>query len=188
MALTRFELAWRDKPQEEAAHLNPAFCGELLARTINEFRKQVGGAMPLAYAFVVFPLVLHPGSPKGFATWAGENAATLSHGSRPDSAPRAREAGGPPVSCAARCDQGRSGRRNRREAAHQVGYQGFGDNGRGRCDAPSRRPAGTLAWQPVGSRRRPADIGSASLTIQIRAIATIRMTVNVGTFVSISAR
>jgi hypothetical protein len=84
--LTRFELAWRDRPQEEAAHFNPAFCGELLTRTTNEFRKQVGGAMPFAYAFVVLPLVLHPGTRKvlpgrantAFASWAGGNAATLS--------------------------------------------------------------------------------------------------------------
>lgn len=84
--LSRFELAWRDRPQEEAAHFNPAFCGELLARTINEFRKQRGHAMPLAYAFVVLPLVLHPlartalpgRANTAFASWAGENADTLS--------------------------------------------------------------------------------------------------------------
>ncbi|MCC8968935.1 three component ABC system middle component [Bradyrhizobium brasilense] len=83
--LTRFELAWRDRPQEEATHFNPAFCGELLVRAINEFRKQAGSAMPLAYAFVVLPLVLHPGARKAlpgrantaFASWAGVNAATL---------------------------------------------------------------------------------------------------------------
>lgn len=83
---TRFDLAWRDRPQEEAAHFNPAFCGELLARTINEFRKQASDAMPLAYAFVVLPLVLHPvartalpgRANTAFASWAGENADTLS--------------------------------------------------------------------------------------------------------------
>lgn len=83
--LTRFELAWQDRPQEEAAHFNPAFCGELLARAINEFRK-ARGAMPLAHTFVVLPLVLHPGARKAlpgrantaFASWAGENAAALS--------------------------------------------------------------------------------------------------------------
>lgn len=84
--LTRFELAWRDRPQEEAAHFNPAFCGELLARTISEFRKQTGNAMPLAYAFVVLPLVLHPVARRvlpgrantAFASWAGENTDALS--------------------------------------------------------------------------------------------------------------
>ncbi|MET4312762.1 three component ABC system middle component [Bradyrhizobium sp. RT4b] len=84
--LTRFELAWRDRPQEEAAHFNPAFCGELLARMINEFNKRASGAMPLAYAFVALPLVLHPGARKAlpgkantaFASWAGENTTVLS--------------------------------------------------------------------------------------------------------------
>jgi hypothetical protein len=83
---TRFELAWRDRPQEEAAHFNPAFCGELLVRTIDQFRKQAGGTLPLVYAFLVLPLVLHPGARKAlpgrantaFASWAGENAAMLS--------------------------------------------------------------------------------------------------------------
>ena len=83
---TRYELLWRDRPQEEAAHFNPAFCGELLTRTTKEFRKQAGRAMPLAYAFLVAPLVLHPSARKAlpgrantaFASWAGDNADTLS--------------------------------------------------------------------------------------------------------------
>lgn len=54
---TRYELQWQDRPQEEAAHFNPAFCGELLARTISHFRKQTGEPMPLTYAFLVPPLV-----------------------------------------------------------------------------------------------------------------------------------
>ncbi len=83
---TRYELQWRDRPQEEAAHFNPAFCGELLVRTINEFRRQTGGPLPLAYAFLVPPLVLHPATRRSlpgrantaFASWAGDNADTLS--------------------------------------------------------------------------------------------------------------
>jgi hypothetical protein len=83
---TRYDLQWRDRPQEEAAHFNPAFCGELLVRTISDFKKRTGGAMPLAYAFLVPPLVLHPTARKAlpgrantaFASWAGENADTLS--------------------------------------------------------------------------------------------------------------
>lgn len=82
---THFEIAWQDRPQEEAAHFNPAFCGELLARTIDQFRKQSGGPMPLAYSFLVLPLVLHPGARKAlpgkantaFASWAGRNADAL---------------------------------------------------------------------------------------------------------------
>lgn len=83
---TRYELQWRDRPQEEAAHFNPAFCGELIARTIKEFRKQAGGPLPLAYAFLIPPLVLHPAARRAlpgrantaFASWAGDNADTLS--------------------------------------------------------------------------------------------------------------
>lgn len=83
---TRYELQWRDRPQEEAAHFNPAFCGELLVRTVVNFKKQTAGPMPLAYAFLVPPLVLHPMARKAlpgrantaFASWAGENADTLS--------------------------------------------------------------------------------------------------------------
>lgn len=85
-ASTHYELQWRDRPQEEAAHFNPAFCGELLARAIKAFSQITGGAMPLAYAFLILPLVLHPGARKAlpgrantaFASWAGDNADTLS--------------------------------------------------------------------------------------------------------------
>jgi hypothetical protein len=84
--LRRFELPWRERPQEEAAHFNPAFCGELLVRTLGQFRKQARNAMPLVYAFLVLPLVLHPGSRRvlpqrantAFASWAGDNADMLS--------------------------------------------------------------------------------------------------------------
>jgi len=84
--LRYFQLAWRERPQEEAAHFNPAFCGELLVRALDHFRKETGGAMPLVYAFLVLPLVLHPGSrgalPRkantAFASWAGDHADTLS--------------------------------------------------------------------------------------------------------------
>lgn len=83
---TRYELQWSERPQEEAALFNPAFCGELLARTITEHRKHTGRPLPLAYAFLVPPLVLHPaarGALPGrantaFASWAGDNADTLS--------------------------------------------------------------------------------------------------------------
>ena len=85
-SLRRFELAWEERPQEEAAHFNPAFCGELLTRTLANFLKQRGGAMPLVYSFLVLPLVLHPGSRRvlpqrantAFASWAGVHADMLS--------------------------------------------------------------------------------------------------------------
>ncbi|MGJ4998903.1 three component ABC system middle component [Bradyrhizobium sp. HKCCYLS3077] len=83
---TSFELAWRDRPQEEAAHFNPAFCGELLFRAVNEFRQRSDLSMPLPYTFVILPLVLHPVTRRAlpgradtaFASWAAENETTLS--------------------------------------------------------------------------------------------------------------
>ncbi|TGQ80255.1 hypothetical protein EN850_13310 [Mesorhizobium sp. M8A.F.Ca.ET.207.01.1.1] len=91
----RFELSWRERPQEEASLFNPAFCGELLVRALVHYRKQtssvrplaqLSGAMPLPYAFLIPPLILHPGSRRAlpgkantaFASWAGENADMLS--------------------------------------------------------------------------------------------------------------
>lgn len=81
-----FGLSWRARPHEEAAHFNPAFCGELLLRTLTHFHKHSPGAMPFVYAFLVLPLTLHPGSRRAlpgradtaFASWAGENAEMLS--------------------------------------------------------------------------------------------------------------
>lgn len=86
VAARRFELAWRERPQEEAAHFNPAFCGELLTRTIDQFRRQADSAMPLVLSFLVLPLVLHPGSRRAlprrantaFASWAGDQADVIS--------------------------------------------------------------------------------------------------------------
>lgn len=77
---------WRSRPPEEAAHFNPAFCGELIARTVIQYIKTVGRPLPLPLAFLVLPLSLHPSTrhvlPRrattAFASWAGENADTLS--------------------------------------------------------------------------------------------------------------
>jgi hypothetical protein len=81
-----FKLTWRERPLDEAAHFNPAFCGELIARTLNDYRKQSSAPLPLALAFLVLPLALHPGTRRAlprkantaFASWAGEHADTLS--------------------------------------------------------------------------------------------------------------
>jgi hypothetical protein len=96
VALTRFELAWRERPQEEAAHFNPAFCGELLARMVDQFGKHSGSPMPLTHSFLILPLVLHPGARKAlpgrantaFASWAGKNSDVL--GTLPDRTLRLR--------------------------------------------------------------------------------------------------
>ena len=81
-----FTKPWRDRPLEEAAHFNPAFCGELIARTLNGYSKLSPTSLPFALTFLVLPLALHPGTRRvlprkantAFASWAGENADILS--------------------------------------------------------------------------------------------------------------
>ena len=82
---THWSLAWRERPPEEAAHFNPAFCGELLARTTGDYAKVRGTALPLAFVFLVLPLTLPPSlrrilpgrADTAFASWAGDNADVL---------------------------------------------------------------------------------------------------------------
>jgi hypothetical protein len=82
---SRWSLSWRDRPPEEAALLNPAFCGELIARATTEYERIRAAAFPLPLGFVVLPLVLHPPTLSAlpgranttFATWSAENEALL---------------------------------------------------------------------------------------------------------------
>jgi len=79
-------LSWRERPTEEAAHFNPAFCGELIARAVHNYGNAHAAPLPLALAFLVLPLTLHPKVRRAlprkantaFASWAGENAEILS--------------------------------------------------------------------------------------------------------------
>jgi len=82
---SRWSLTWRDRPAEEAALLNPAFCGELIARATKNYERLRASPFPLPLAFVVLPLVLHPPTlaalpgraDKTFATWSAENEALV---------------------------------------------------------------------------------------------------------------
>ena len=82
---SRWSLSWRDRPAEEAALLNPAFCGELIARATKDYERLRGSAFPLPLSFVVLPLVLHPPTlavlpgraNTTFATWSADNEALL---------------------------------------------------------------------------------------------------------------
>jgi hypothetical protein len=82
---SRWSLSWRDRPAEEAALLNPAFCGELIARATKDYERLRASPYPLPLAFVVLPLVLHPPTlsilPRRadttFATWSADNEAVL---------------------------------------------------------------------------------------------------------------
>ncbi len=85
MPETHWDLAWADRPPEEARNLNPAFCAELIARTVGEFHKNRHAPLSMAVAFLVLPLVLHkptrdslPGRANAaFATWVAENGPLL---------------------------------------------------------------------------------------------------------------
>lgn len=82
---SHWTLAWRERPPEEAAHFNPAFCGELLARTIYEYQRLRSAPLPLPLAFVVLPLTLHLATRRAlprkanttFASWSAEHEAIL---------------------------------------------------------------------------------------------------------------
>lgn len=85
MLETHWNLAWSERPVEEARNLNPAFCAELIARTVGEFHKSCGTPLSIAVAFLVLPLTLHkptrdalPGRANAaFATWVAENSPLL---------------------------------------------------------------------------------------------------------------
>jgi len=85
MPETHWNLKWADRPSEEARNLNPAFCAELIARTVGEFHKNRQTPLGLAVAFLVLPLTLHkptrdalPGRANAtFATWVAENGSLL---------------------------------------------------------------------------------------------------------------
>ena len=77
---SRWSLAWPERPSEEARHFNPAFCAELICRTVCEYFKSREAGLSLATAFLVLPLTLHkptrdalPGRANlAFAGWIAE--------------------------------------------------------------------------------------------------------------------
>ena len=85
MPETHWNLAWANRPPEEARNLNPAFCAELVARTVGEFHKSRQTHLNVAVAFLVLPLTLYkpmrdalPGRANtAFATWVAENGPLL---------------------------------------------------------------------------------------------------------------
>lgn len=56
---TSWDLRWPDRPSEEARNLNPAFCGEMVFRTVSEYFKLRRAPFNFALSFVVLPLVLY---------------------------------------------------------------------------------------------------------------------------------
>lgn len=93
---TRWSLQWSERPAEEARIFNPAFCGELIGRTVCEYHRTRQSALSLVTAFLILPLTLHrptrdalPGRANtAFAGWIAENSALLAE--LPDRARRLR--------------------------------------------------------------------------------------------------
>lgn len=82
---SRWSLEWGKRPSEEAAHFNPAFCGELLTRAVSEYERLRGNPLPLPLAFTVLPMTLHPTTRMAlprkanttFTTWSVEHETIL---------------------------------------------------------------------------------------------------------------
>lgn len=78
-------LTWLERPPEEAAHFNPAFCGELLARAVHEYYRLRAAPLPLPLAFLVLPLALPLATRRALprkanttlASWSAEHQAIL---------------------------------------------------------------------------------------------------------------
>ena len=78
-------LPWAERSAEEARIFNPAFCGELIGRTVSEYHRTRQAALSMVIAFLVLPLTLHrrtrealPGRANtAFAGWVAEHAALL---------------------------------------------------------------------------------------------------------------
>ena len=56
---TRWSLTWAERPVEEARIFNPAFCGELIGRTVGEYHRTRQAALGMVTAFLILPLTLH---------------------------------------------------------------------------------------------------------------------------------
>ena len=77
---SRWSLSWAERPSEEARHFNPAFCAELVCRTVCEYFKSREAGLSFATAFLVLPMTLHkptrdalPGRANvAFAGWIAE--------------------------------------------------------------------------------------------------------------------
>ena len=82
---TRWSVSWAERPAEEARIFNPAFCGELIGRTVWEYNRTRQAALNMVTAFLVLPLTLHrptrealPGRANtAFAGWIAEHSALL---------------------------------------------------------------------------------------------------------------
>lgn len=82
---TGWSVSWAERAAEEARIFNPAFCGEMIGRTVCEYHRTRPAALSMVTAFLVLPLILHRPTrealPKrantAFAGWVAEHAALL---------------------------------------------------------------------------------------------------------------
>ncbi len=51
--------AWKDRPIEIQNLLNPAFCGEVLRRSIIKYKTETNRSFPFELSFLVLPLILN---------------------------------------------------------------------------------------------------------------------------------
>ena len=80
-AESQWTLEWDSRAPEEKAIFNPAFCGELIGRTVFEYHQARALPLNLAVTFIVLPLTLHNTTrevlPKRtnavFASWIANN-------------------------------------------------------------------------------------------------------------------
>lgn len=76
-------IPWKDRTEEIANLLNPAFCGEVIRRCVFSYQNKKGGDINIEYEliFLILPIVLHnatrskisPRSRKQLHTWLQEN-------------------------------------------------------------------------------------------------------------------
>jgi len=82
---SKWDLAWTDRPQEEARNFNPAFCGELVFRAVAEAHNRHALHFNFSLSFLILPLILHrptrdilPGRASvAFAGWIAERRSLL---------------------------------------------------------------------------------------------------------------
>ena len=80
-AKSRWALKWDNRAPEQKANLNPAFCGEVIGRTVCEYHNARRLPLNLAVSFLILPLTLHHTTRKAlpkrantaFASWVANN-------------------------------------------------------------------------------------------------------------------
>ena len=51
--------SWENRPVEVAYLLNPAFCGEIICRTVKEYNEESSNSFSYPLLFLILPIILH---------------------------------------------------------------------------------------------------------------------------------